>query len=110
MPASPSTSRSTTLQSNTRRFARIILGWLATALVLRVLGAVLPGVHVDSWNAALLGGAAIGMLNWLIWPVFIRLMLPVTVLSLGSASLVINGAVIWLSSHLVGGMEVAGLF
>ncbi len=92
-----------------RRFARIIVGWLATALVLRMFGAVLPGVHVDSWSSALLGGAAIGVLNWLIWPLFIRLMLPVTVLSLGTASLVINGAVIWLSSHLVGGMEVAGL-
>jgi uncharacterized membrane protein YvlD (DUF360 family) len=109
MRASPTKNQSAQLRSDVRRFARIILGWLATALVLRVFGAVLPGVHVDSWNAALLGGAAIGVLNWLIWPLFIRLMLPVTVLSLGTASLVINGAVIWLSSHLVGGMEVAGL-
>ena len=93
-----------------RRVARILIGWLATSFVLAVFGSVLPGVHVDSWSAALLGGAVIGLLNWLIWPVFIRLMLPVTALSLGSATLVINGAVIWLSSQVVGDMEVAGLF
>jgi uncharacterized membrane protein YvlD (DUF360 family) len=58
----------------------------------------------------LAGAAAIGILNWLIWPVFIRLMLPVTVLTLGLATLVINGAVIWLAAKLVGGLEVSSLF
>jgi len=110
MAVSLSKRRSMSLRSASRRFARIILGWLTTALVLLALGNVLPGVHVDGWGAALAGGAAIGLLNWIIWPFFIRLMLPVTVLSLGTVSLVINGAVIWLSSHLVGDMEVAGLF
>ena len=109
MPAARADFRSN-LRTVSRRFVRIIVGWLATSLTLGVLGSVLPGVHVDSWSAALLGGAVIGLLNWLIWPVFIRLMLPVTALSLGTATLVINGAVIWLSSHLVGDMEVAGLF
>jgi uncharacterized membrane protein YvlD (DUF360 family) len=93
-----------------RRIARIAVGWIATAVALRLLGLLLPGVHVDGWPAALVAAAAIGVLNWLIWPVFIRFMLPVTVLSLGLATLVINGAVVWLAAQLVGGVEVASLF
>ncbi|HEV2140434.1 MAG TPA: phage holin family protein, partial [Candidatus Dormibacteraeota bacterium] len=93
-----------------RRIARIAVGWIATAVALRLLALVLPGVHVDGWPAALAGAAAIGILNWLIWPVFIRFMLPVTVLTLGLATLVINGAVIWLAAKLVGGLEVSSLF
>jgi uncharacterized membrane protein YvlD (DUF360 family) len=92
--------------SRLRRVARIMVGWLATAAVLRLLGLVLPGVRVVGWGPALAGAAAIGVLNWLIWPVFIRLALPVTVLSLGTATLLINGAVIWLSARFVPGMQV----
>ena len=78
--------------------------------MLRLLALVLPGVHVEGWPAALAGAAAIGILNWLIWPVFIRLMLPVTVLTLGLATLVVNGAVILLAARLVGGLQVSSLF
>ncbi|OLC24407.1 MAG: hypothetical protein AUH40_08875 [Chloroflexi bacterium 13_1_40CM_65_17] len=92
-----------------RRIGRIAVGWIATAMALRLLALVLPGVHVDGWVAALAAAAAIGILNWLIWPLFIRFLLPVTVLSLGLAALVINGAVIWLAAKLVGGVEVASL-
>src|SRR5256885_16158290 len=107
MPAARANVRSS-LRTVSRRFVRIIVGWLATSLTLGVLGSVLPGVHVDSWSAALLGGAVIGLLNWFIWPVLIRLMLPVTALSLGTAKLVTTGAVIWLSYHMVGDLEDAG--
>ena len=93
-----------------RRIARIAVGWIATAVALRLLALVLPGVHVDGWLPAAAAAAAIGILNWLIWPVFIRFMLPVTVLSLGLATLVINGAVVWLAARLVGGVEVTSLF
>jgi uncharacterized membrane protein YvlD (DUF360 family) len=95
-----------TAGSRLRRIARIMVGWLVTAAVLRLLSLVLPGVHLDGWGPAFVGAAAIGILNWLIWPVFIRLALPVTVLSLGTATLLINGAVIWLSARFVPGMQV----
>ena len=92
-----------------RRIARIGVGWIATAVAFRLLALVVPGVHVDGWVPALAAGAAIGILNWLIWPLFIRFLLPVTVLSLGLATLVINGAVIWLAAQLVHGVEVTSL-
>jgi putative membrane protein len=64
---------------------------------------VIPGVHVSGWLAAILGAAAIGLLNALVWPLFVRIALPITVLTLGLGALLLNGVFVSLGSRLVEG-------
>src|SRR3712207_2344969 len=99
-----------------RRFAgrravylRVIATWLITATTLILLSALLPGVEVTSFGAALVAVALIGLFNALVWPLLIRLALPFTVLTLGIGVLVLNGAVILAIAAISRGLMVSGL-
>jgi len=92
---------------------------MITAATLVLLGALLPGVEVRSFEAALVAAALIGLFNALVWPLLVRLALPFTVLTLGIGVLFLNGAVIlgvaaisrgFMVSELLSGIiVVAGL-
>ena len=99
-----------------RRFAgrraillRVLAVWLITAATLVLLGALLPGVQVTSFEAALIAAALIGLFNALVWPLVVRLALPFTVLTLGLGVLVLNGAVILAVAAISRGFVVSGL-
>ena len=53
--------------------------------------------------SAVLAVAVIGLLNALLWPILSYLILPFAVLTLGLASLVLNGALVLLADSLVTG-------
>src|SRR5918994_2127928 len=88
---------------------RVIVVWVITAASLMLLSALLPGVAVTSFGAALGAAALIGLLNALVWPLLIRLALPITVLTLGLGVLVLNGVMILLAAELSPGLSVSGL-
>src|SRR5918993_3686956 len=88
---------------------RVIAVWLITAASLMLLSALLPGVAVTSFGAALGAAALIGLFKALVWPLLIRLALPFTVLTLGLGVLVLNGAVILAVAAISRGFVVSGL-
>lgn len=82
---------------------------LATALSLLVVDLVVPGVDLATFPAALIAAGSIGIVNSAIKPVLSTLSLPLTFLSLGAFSLVVNGVCFWLASLFVPGFRVAGV-
>jgi len=82
---------------------RGLLLWLLVTLIFWALAAVLPGIEVPSFGAVLLTTALIALLNAVLWPVLIRVLLPLTVLTFGLGSLALNAAIISLSINLVDG-------
>lgn len=86
-----------------------LLTLLATALSLLVVDIVFPGVDLANFPAALIAAVGIGLVNAGIKPIISLLSLPLTILSLGAFSLVVNGLCFWLASILVPGFRVAGL-
>ena len=82
---------------------RGVLLFLLIALALWGLAAVLPGIEVPSFRAVLLITALIAVLNALLWPLLIRLLLPLTVLTFGLGSLALNAVIISVSIKLVDG-------
>lgn len=95
-----------------RRFPwlRLLIGWLVTAGALLVLGDVLAGFNVSGVAAALGGALIIGFVNALVWPLVIRIALPLTVLTLGLGVLVLNGlAIMVLGVFDWDGIEVRDL-
>lgn len=87
----------------------ILLSGIVTALSLLVVDLVVPGVELDTFTAALLAAASIGIVNALIKPVLEALTIPINVLTFGVFSLVVNGFCFWLASLAVPGFRVAGL-
>src|SRR4051812_29900287 len=89
---------------------RILVVWLLTAVTLLVLSALLSGVEVKDFGAALTSAVLIGLLNALLWPLVIRIALPLTVLTLGLGAILLNGAMILLVAAIDPGLKISGLF
>jgi putative membrane protein len=82
---------------------------LATALGLLIVDLTVPGVDIASFPAALMAAVAIGGVNAVIRPVLALLALPITFLTLGLFSLVINGLCFWLAALIVPGFLANGV-
>lgn len=85
---------------------RLVINALAVLLVSRLV----PGVSVSGFGSALVAAIVIGFVNALIRPVFALLSFPITVLTLGLFTLVINALMFWLASAFVPGFQVAGFW
>lgn len=86
----------------------LIIKLLITAVVAFVLTKILPGVHLESFGAALIFAIVLGVLNLIVKPILSLLGLPLTIITLGLFSLVINAVIILLADHFIDGMEVDG--
>lgn len=86
----------------------LVLRWLASAGALLLVAYFVPGIAVAGFVAALLAALVIGLVSAVIGPVLKTLALPLTCLTLGLFSLVINAALFGLAAWLVPGFAVDG--
>ncbi|HEY3306911.1 MAG TPA: phage holin family protein [Desulfuromonadaceae bacterium] len=87
---------------------RLLLKWILNSFALYFVMKLIPGIKIDNFQDLLIGALVIGLLNTFLRPLVIFLTLPVTVLTLGLFTLVINGLMFFLASHLVAGFHVVG--
>lgn len=85
-------------------FFKLIISSLAVFLS----AALLPGVEVTDYIAALWVAIALSLLNGFLKPILIVLTIPVTLFSLGLFLLVINAAIILMADYFVDGFWVDG--
>jgi len=83
--------------------------WLATALSLLIVDLIVPGVDIATFVAAILAAVVIGFINASVKPILSILSLPITLLTLGAFSLIVNGFCFWLAAVLVPGFSVKGI-
>ena len=57
---------------------------------------ILPGFVIDTWWAALVLAALLGVANAVVWPLLMRFALPFTVATLGLGALALNAALLLL--------------
>lgn len=69
-----------------------------------------PGVTMDMiWPTAAIAGVVFFLINTVIKPVIKLLTLPITIVTLGLFSLVINAVSFWFVGYVVKGFDVVGL-
>jgi uncharacterized membrane protein YvlD (DUF360 family) len=85
---------------------RGLLLWVAVAAVFYVAVLILPGFETPSFRAALLAAGAMALINALLWPIVIRVVLPLTVLTFGLGSLALNAGAVMLAIELVDAQSV----
>jgi uncharacterized membrane protein YvlD (DUF360 family) len=109
-PVRETVSASASLAASRVRRAphHLVLAWILQAVIILVLGHVIPGVLVDDLLSALIAALVIALLNALVRPVLVLLTLPLSVATIGLLSLVINASIVVLAAPLVPGMEVNG--
>ena len=84
----------------------LLLRWFINALIVILVAYLVPGIHVASFYTALLVALALGILNAVVRPILIILTLPITLLTLGLFTLIINAALFWFVSTVVKGFTV----
>lgn len=90
-----------------KRFSLFIV---VNALSLFVVDKLMSSMYIGSPWSLLILTIIFGVLNSCVKPVLKLLSLPITILTLGLFSLVINGAVLKLAFALVGNATLNGLF
>lgn len=69
---------------------------LLDTIVLFALAWILPGFAIDGIWAGVATAVLIGLLNAIVWPLVVRLTLPIAVVSLGLGALLLNAAIVGL--------------
>lgn len=87
---------------------KILVHLLLSGLAVFVAARLLPGVHVNSYQTALIAAIVLGVVNAFIRPIVFILTLPITILTLGLFTFVIIGGCVLLVAHLVPGFRVDG--
>jgi len=87
---------------------RFLLRVLVNAFAVMAVAYFVPGVTVRNFWVALLAALVIGLINAFVRPVLLILSLPITILSLGLFTLIINALMFWLASKFVPGFDVQG--
>ena len=88
------------------------MGFLArtviTAVAFWVAASVVPGIMLPGILGTLIAAIIFGLVNAVVRPVLAALSLPLTVLTLGLFTLVVNAAMFGLTALLMPGMRVSG--
>jgi len=88
-----------------------LLSFVFLALSVLLISAIVPGIHVRNFKSALAVAAVYGLLNFLLFKVFIIVTFPLVILkvvTLGLFGIVLNAALLKLTDKLLDGFEVKG--
>jgi uncharacterized membrane protein YvlD (DUF360 family) len=85
---------------------RVTLLLVIQGLVILALAAILPGVQTPSFAAAVLVAATMALINAVLWPIVIRIALPLTVFTFGLGSLVFSAGTVALGFYVVDGTSI----
>jgi putative membrane protein len=88
---------------------KLIIRLLIASFAVWVAANVVPGVQIADFKTALIFAVILGLLNAIVKPILSLIALPITLLTLGLFSLVINGLMILLAANIVEGVVVSGL-
>ncbi len=85
---------------------RVLIHWVVSALAILVAAYILPGVHVESFVTALVLAIVLGIINAILKPILVILTLPITIMTLGLFTLIINALLVLLTTKIVPGFTV----
>ena len=86
----------------------IITKLLLTVLALLLVSNFVPGITIASFYIALIAAVVLGLVNLILKPILLILTLPITLLTLGLFTFVINAGLFWFVSTFIKGFTVDG--
>lgn len=84
----------------------IIITWIVTTISFLIISRLPLGVEIDSFGKAAWSAAVFGILNALVRPIIAFFAFPITFLTLGLFSIVINAIIFGLAALLVNGFRL----
>ncbi|MFH0845090.1 MAG: phage holin family protein [Pseudomonadota bacterium] len=87
-----------------------MIRWLILTAAIMMASYLIDGIEVDGFFSAFFAAAILGILNAFFRPILIILTLPITILTLGLFTFVINALLLKFASGLISGFEVYGFW
>ena len=84
--------------------------WLFTSISVLLVAELLPGIEVTSALGLILAALILGVLNAFLKPLMIILTMPLTLFTFGLFLFVINGIILYLTSLIVRGFDIANIW
>ena len=81
---------------------------IVTALGLLLAAYILPGIEVSGFYIALIVALILGLLNLIVRPILLVLTFPITIITFGLFSFIINAFLFWFAGSFIDGFVVAG--
>lgn len=88
----------------------LLIRLLVNTISIFLVSKFLDGVHLDGLTTAFIVALVLGIINAILKPILVILTLPITILTLGLFTFVINALLVLLASRLVPGFEVANFW
>ena len=92
------------------RLARILVLGVVQAGVLLLMAALLGGLSIDGFGAALGMVMVLALLNALVWPLVIRVTLPLVMWTVGLFTFVLNALFVSAAAAVTGGVEISSFW
>ena len=87
-------------------FMNIIMRFLINGLILLVIDWLLDSITIKSYGTALLAVFILSIMNMLVKPILKLIALPITILTFGLFSFIINAFTFQITSYVVSGFEI----
>ena len=89
----------------------VVIVWVVLGAAIAGTAAVMPSVEIDGGVVSVLGIAVVfGLVNALLGPLLRVISLPLTMMTLGLFSLVVNAALLGITAYLLDSLDVGGFF
>jgi|SRR5579864_768701 putative membrane protein len=88
----------------------LIVRWIINAIALYLTTLIVPGVRVPDFWGAVVAALVLGIVNAVIRPVVLILTLPLTILTLGLFTLVINAGMLYLVAGVTHRLQLASFW
>ncbi len=92
-----------------RVVARVLVVWAGSVLALRLLDVWLVGFSMSAFWQPTVIALAFGLLSAVLWPLIVRVALPVAVYTLGIGSFLLLGAALLALSFVIPGVVITNL-
>lgn len=86
---------------------QILARLIVSGLAVFVTAYILPGITVDSFITAIIVAVVLGVVNAVLKPILIIFTLPITIVTLGLFTFVINAVLVLLVAALISGFAVS---
>ncbi|MCU0558868.1 MAG: phage holin family protein [Desulfobacterales bacterium] len=88
----------------------MLIRWLTLTCAVIVSAYLLNGIHVSGFFSAFLAAAVLATLNTFLRPILFILTLPITLMTLGLFTLVINAVILKIAAALIPGFHIVGFW
>lgn len=87
---------------------KLIAKLVIIAIIILTLPSFVPGIEITSFGTAMLVALFFGILNAVVRPIILLIAFPITIITLGLFSFVVNAGLFWWIGSFVKGFYVAG--